>query len=318
MTFSVIMPCYNAGRWVGRALRSVAEQTHRPHETIVIDDGSTDDSLRQIRESGVDVRLLEGNHAGAAAARNLGLEVATGDWIAFLDADDYWYANHLEQAADVIKGGDDVAVTGMIDLFMRDDPDDVRRPANEWPLSETRTGLADVEYIRFCLRKPRLSFISTLVLRSRLKEVGGFDASQERRHDVEMWLRLIQGHTWAFNTAYTAAHQDDTPGSISQDRLACERYMLRAYLQSKERYPVPEMTGLIQRQARRVVSCALTDGDGSDREEAKQLAWPHLSSGDRRLFGCFAAMPFAYRGLNRIRRWFLKPRFRSRVRQDER
>jgi hypothetical protein len=316
--FSVIIPCYNCGPWIGRALRSVARQSCSPREIIVIDDGSTDDSLKQVRDSGVDVRLLRGEHAGAAAARNRGIEEATGDWIAFLDADDYWYADHLEQAARLIRRGDDVAVTGMIDLFRKDDPDDVRRPANEWTLLEPSTGLADVEYIRCCLRKPRLSFISTLVLRSRLEEVGGFDAAQERRHDVEMWLRLIQGHTWAFNPAYTAAHQDDTPGSISQNRLSCEGYVLRAYLRNRDRFPFPEMTELVQRQARRVASCALTDGDGTDREEAMELARPHLSPGDRRLFGCFGAMPGAYRGLNRIRRWLLRPRFRSRVSKDER
>ena len=88
MRISVIMPCYNAGRWVATALRSVAQQIYPVHEIIVIDDNSTDNSLAVIEQSGVPVKLLYVSARNAAVARNVGIEAASGDWIA---SDDVWY-----------------------------------------------------------------------------------------------------------------------------------------------------------------------------------------------------------------------------------
>src|SRR6266436_6780983 len=110
MRVSAIIPCYNAERWIGGALRSVAAQTYPPHEIIVIDDSSTDGSLAQIRQSGVPVKLLTVSARNAAAARNAGIEAATGDWVALLDADDVWYPNHLARAEELLRATNDVAL----------------------------------------------------------------------------------------------------------------------------------------------------------------------------------------------------------------
>src|SRR5437660_9457805 len=99
---SVIMPCHNAGPWIGDALRSVAAQSLPAHEILVIDDRSSDDSVAQIERSGVPVKLLRSDAGNAAATRNVGIEAATGDWLALLDADDVWYPNHLARAAELL------------------------------------------------------------------------------------------------------------------------------------------------------------------------------------------------------------------------
>ena len=91
------------------ALRSIAQQPIQPHEIIVIDDASTDNSLAQIGQSGVPVKLLQVNARNAAVARNAGIKAATGDWIALLDADDVWYPNHLARAAELLSKTNDVA-----------------------------------------------------------------------------------------------------------------------------------------------------------------------------------------------------------------
>src|SRR5947209_8425327 len=110
MRISVILPCRNAGRWVGTALQSVAKQTQPAGEIIVIDDGSTDASLFEIEKANVPVKLLRVNFANAAASRNAGIEAASGDWIALLDADDVWYPNHLARAAELLSDRGDVAL----------------------------------------------------------------------------------------------------------------------------------------------------------------------------------------------------------------
>src|SRR5437899_5918483 len=88
MRISVIMPCHNASRWIAAALRSISKQTQSAHEIVVIDDGSTDNSVLEIERTSVPVKLLRVGFNNAAAARNAGIQAATGDWIALLDADD--------------------------------------------------------------------------------------------------------------------------------------------------------------------------------------------------------------------------------------
>lgn len=92
---SVIIPVYNGARYLGAALDSVFAQTYRNFEVIVVDDGSMDDS-GHIAQSFPDVRYLHQTNQGVAAARNHGLEVAQGEYFAFLDQDDLWIADKLK------------------------------------------------------------------------------------------------------------------------------------------------------------------------------------------------------------------------------
>src|SRR5688572_32276770 len=93
---SVIIPARNAGRWIREAIESVLAQTAPAHECIVIDDGSTDDTARVAAEFGAPVRVITTGGRGVAAARNAGAASATGDYLAFLDADDVWLPRKLE------------------------------------------------------------------------------------------------------------------------------------------------------------------------------------------------------------------------------
>ncbi len=95
-TVSILIPCFNAERFVGDAIRSALEQTYDRVEVIVIDDGSTDGSLDTIRSFGGRVRWEAGPNRGACAARNRGLELATGELVQFLDADDLLHPEKLE------------------------------------------------------------------------------------------------------------------------------------------------------------------------------------------------------------------------------
>lgn len=93
---SVVIPVYNCERYVARAVQSALDQEYPAAEVIVVDDGSSDrtvDALEVYRDR---IRLVQQNNAGVAAARNTGLRVAQGDYIAFLDADDWWEPSHLK------------------------------------------------------------------------------------------------------------------------------------------------------------------------------------------------------------------------------
>ncbi|GMR21653.1 MAG: hypothetical protein BMS9Abin36_2257 [Gammaproteobacteria bacterium] len=100
--FSVIIPAYNSAATLAKAVESVIEQSWPAHEIIVIDDGSTDDTLQVARGFGDRVRVIHQSNAGVSMARNRGAEAATGDWLAFLDADDWYYPDRLRWHAEWI------------------------------------------------------------------------------------------------------------------------------------------------------------------------------------------------------------------------
>jgi len=92
---SCMIPVFNGERYLGEALDSILRQTYRPLEIIVVDDGSTDGTADVVAGYGEQVRYLWQSRAGPAAARNLGLSVAQGAFVAFLDADDLWHPDKL-------------------------------------------------------------------------------------------------------------------------------------------------------------------------------------------------------------------------------
>jgi glycosyltransferase involved in cell wall biosynthesis len=99
MRISAIIPCHDGERYVAEAIRSALAQTLDPIEVIVVDDGSTDGTPAAVAAFGDAVRYQRMPHGGAAAARNRGVELATGDAIAFLDADDLWTEGALPRLA---------------------------------------------------------------------------------------------------------------------------------------------------------------------------------------------------------------------------
>lgn len=111
-TFSVVIPCHNAEQTIVEALQSVVDQTFPPHQVIVVDDGSIDGSSSLIESRFGQVQLIRQANAGAGPARNVGASVASGEFIAFLDADDLWMPNHLEALAEAASELPDALMLG--------------------------------------------------------------------------------------------------------------------------------------------------------------------------------------------------------------
>lgn len=109
MKISVILPTYNRAASLAEAIDCVLDQTVPPHELIVIDDGSTDDTAAVLARYGDRIRAIRCDNGGVARARNIGMRAATGDWLAFQDSDDLWSPDHLAVAArDLAGAGADV------------------------------------------------------------------------------------------------------------------------------------------------------------------------------------------------------------------
>ena len=92
---SIVIPCYNAERWLAGAIESALGQNHVSAEVIVVDDGSTDASPEVIRQFKGKINCLSTSNRGPSAARNIGLKAARGEWIQFLDADDLLHPHKL-------------------------------------------------------------------------------------------------------------------------------------------------------------------------------------------------------------------------------
>lgn len=103
ITVSVVIPAYNVEKYIKRAIDSVLHQTRAVDEIIVVDDGSTDRTVSLVREYGERISLFSQTNAGPSAARNFGISKSSGDYLAFLDADDVWLPEKIQLQLEAIK-----------------------------------------------------------------------------------------------------------------------------------------------------------------------------------------------------------------------
>ena len=108
MKISVVIPMYNAEKTILNVLDSVKNQTFLPHEIVIVNDGSTDRSLQIVQKykeenKKIPIQLIDKKNGGVSSARNLGMKVAQGDWIALLDSDDEWKNNKLERQKQILN-----------------------------------------------------------------------------------------------------------------------------------------------------------------------------------------------------------------------
>jgi glycosyltransferase involved in cell wall biosynthesis len=199
--FAAVIPTYQREATIVRAIESVLAQTHAPSEVIVVDDGSTDATRERVRQFGDSIRVVAQSQSGSAAARNLGVDQASADWIAFLDSDDRWERDHLERMTDAI-----VATSGRADFYFRDtevafetfDRGEPRlRVGSLWDLAGF--GQADdVTLVQdgsswVLLPLQPMMVQSSVVRRARYLEEGGMWPKLRLRHDTHLFFRLGLG-----------------------------------------------------------------------------------------------------------------------------
>jgi glycosyltransferase involved in cell wall biosynthesis len=190
---SVVIPCFNTERYIAATLRAVLAQTGASLEVIVVDDGSTDGSAALVERDFPQVRLIRRANAGVAAARNTGIEAASGDWVAFCDADDIWLPGKLAAQFDAINAtqGCRMSYTAWhvwVSADAQPDQSLLQRLAAEagdirrW---SGATGWLYPELLLDCV-----VWTSTVLMqRSLLAEIGLFDTKLRIGEDYDLWLR---------------------------------------------------------------------------------------------------------------------------------
>ena len=188
MTISVIIPAYKAADTIERALSSVAEQTLKPKQIIVIDDGSNDDTLKIVESFKehiyeIEIIIFKQQNLGAGAARNRAINAATGEWLAFLDADDEWHPKKLSTSMDAIRRHNLVLVSHN---YYRID-----KTSKKPIFCSTRFEAATNPY-RGLYRKGFIATSSVVVLRDAVLSVGGFDETLKTAQDFDLWLKILK------------------------------------------------------------------------------------------------------------------------------
>jgi glycosyltransferase involved in cell wall biosynthesis len=190
---SVVIPCYNAGRYIAATLRSVLAQDIDGMEVIVVDDGSRDDSVSLVRATFPQVRVIEQGNAGVAAARNNGIAAARGEWIAFVDADDIWLPGKLRAQFDAMAGIEYCRMSYTAwqvwpSLEPEPQPACLKELAESASDSSRWDGASGWIYPQLLL--DCVVWTSTVVAqRSLFDEIGAFDPALRVGEDYDLWLR---------------------------------------------------------------------------------------------------------------------------------
>jgi glycosyltransferase involved in cell wall biosynthesis len=216
---SVIIPTYNRSGVICRTIDNVLSQTCRDIEVIVVDDGSTDDTLEKLSRYSGQIRVISQPNAGPAKARNRGIEVAVGEFVAFQDSDDLWASNKLERQVDLLKRADRSVVCCLCNaIFRYEGRPEFTSFQRAWLFPSCDEGIwinvADVLATRFVL------FCQTVMIRREvLTRIGGFDETLKYHEDYELPLRLSLEGPWAFIGEPLTIWQQGAAGSWSEKAL---------------------------------------------------------------------------------------------------
>jgi len=274
---SVIIPTYNRAGYLQEALESIFQQNLSPTEIIVVDDGSTDDTEEVVRRTRTPVQFYRQEHKGVAAARNLGLRVAAGDLIAWLDSDDLWEPEFLSTVVPLL--------------------------ASHPELDGVYCGWTHMDATGKTLQTPRLRVIAPQHLNSALVEsdfivtpaivaykrcydqVGPFDLEFRICEDYDMWLRLSRDYAIAGIPQPLVRIRVHEGSEIMRDRVAICGYRLaltRKHFGPREGDPDDWAEDKRRAYSFALYTCALMHIEAGESEEGwhwlkeAASAWPAL------------------------------------------
>ena len=228
MRVSVVIPVFNRANLIGETLSSIAGQTRVPDEIIVVDDGSSDDILAALAPFGNTVRYTRQENKGPAAARNLGLRIASGDAIQFFDSDDLMSPNNIEAKLDALeRTGAEVAYGPWAQAELANGQARLRPVVlQQRPLPLEKTAL------RWYLQGWVTVFQTCVFKRSLLDRAGPYDETLMPTEDSEMLFRILNcsprlAHTPDALILYRLHAQDQISGGPPNSSLRRAKDWLR-------------------------------------------------------------------------------------------
>jgi len=253
---SVVIPTYNRGAIISQTIDNIFEQTYRNFELIIVDDGSTDDTLQRLERYGDRIRVAKQANSGPAVARNHGARIASGDIIAFQDSDDLWKPDKLERQVELLAANENVPCC-LCNVLLRVTDG---KPVTSFDFSLIRledeegiwTNVLEVLATRFVLFNQAVA-----IRRNVFGRLGGFDERLKYLEDYDLPLRLAIEGPWAVIREPLVLYREGTAGSFSEQALRDPIVLKECQLELFERLHLSLGAGDGRSGARRYVSFRL-------------------------------------------------------------
>jgi glycosyltransferase involved in cell wall biosynthesis len=217
---TVIIPTYNRWPMLGEAIESVLGQTYPGFELIVVDDGSTDETVARLNKYRSRLRLIsQGRRKGVSAARNVGAGEARGSLLAFLDSDDLWRPTKLAFQADFMELHPEIAVCQTEEIWIRNG---VR--VNARAIHRKPDGDIFLPSLDLCLVSPS----AVMMRRDLFVALGGFDEALPVCEDYDLWLRIAIDHQVALMPELLAIKRGGHADQLSHSVWGMDRFRVIA------------------------------------------------------------------------------------------
>jgi len=265
-TVSVIIPTFNRWPWVGEAVESVLAQKFFDHELIVVDDGSTDETARQLSRFGSRLTVLTQANRGVSAARNLGVRHGRGRYLAFLDSDDLWLPKKLQIQASFLVDNPSVQICQTDEIW-------VRNGVRVNPKAKHRKPSGDIflPSLELCLVSPS----AVMLTRELFERAGGFDEGFPVCEDYDLWLRIATGRPVPLIGEALVIKRGGHADQLSRSLWGMDRYrvlalqkLLRAGLDGERRAAA---LAVLRRKVGVLAAGALKRGKASEADAYEKI-----------------------------------------------
>lgn len=218
ISISVVIPAYNSEGHIGRAVDSVLGQSLTAFEVIVVDDGSTDNTGEIVKDYGDKVQYIYQENAGVSVARNTGIEIAKGNWIAFLDADDEWLKDKLKLQTELLGKNPDLKWAYSNFHINRPDSAELELAHRSSALKKllgNRESFND--YLKAYVTYGFAWTCTLIINRDVFRKTGMFEPGMKRAQDNDLWFRIAyQYPEIGYVTHPLAVYHMDTPCSSTK------------------------------------------------------------------------------------------------------
>lgn len=218
---SVIIPAFNAERYLRRAIDSVLCQTYTSFEVIVVDDGSTDGTSIICHEFGDNLKYIRHENQGVSVTRNRGIQESNGQLIAFLDADDWYMPNKLSDLADLLNHYPDVGGATAAHIVKLPNEERCNPPQGSIFAAGATSGIIDL-YEHRSQGRFVIHTSTVLVRKTALDAVGDFRPDLRFGEDVELWARIAGKYDWVYLDKPVSVYDLTSESSVTALTPVCE------------------------------------------------------------------------------------------------
>ena len=219
MNISVVIPSYNRRDFLKRSIDSAINQTKKPLEIIVVDDGSTDGTETMIKSDYDFVKFIKQKNKGVSAARNIGIKVSIGEWICFLDSDDEWKKDKLEKQINAMKSNPGYKFFHSNEIWIKNG-----LRINQKKKHKKYGG----DIFDKCLDMCRISPSSVMIDKTVFDEVGNFNENLVVCEDYELWLRICDKYRVFFIDEPLIIKYGGHQGQLSYSIESIENHRIKA------------------------------------------------------------------------------------------